>query len=139
MLLVIDSNEYILALGPYKEKYPKLLLDVIVEKYPLHRIRIPRLTINEVRTNISPGLYQEFITFILSLTFIDEDFLIPFELGAKYEAKGLKPADALIAAYTEWSGADVLVTENRHFLSRHRAVPFKVLTAHNCYKLLTST
>jgi uncharacterized protein (DUF2164 family) len=51
------------------------------------------------------------------------------ELGAKYEKKGLKDADALIAAFTEWVGADVLVTENRHFLNCQADLLFKVLTA----------
>lgn len=40
----------------------------------------------------------------------DEDFLVPFELGAKYESKGLKPADAFIAAYAGCVGADILAT-----------------------------
>jgi hypothetical protein len=51
------------------------------------------------------------LIFINELTTIDEDIVVPFEIAFKYEAKGLKPADALIAAYTEWVGADALVTE----------------------------
>lgn len=70
------------------------------------------------------------------MTSIDEDFVVPFELGTKYEARGLKPADAFIAAYTEWVGADALVTENRHFLTRQTDLPFRVLTAEQCLKLL---
>jgi len=72
----------------------------------------------------------------LSLTTIDEDFLVPFELGTKYEAEGFKPADAFIAAYTEWVGADVFVTENRHFLKHNPDLPFNVLTAQKCLRLL---
>lgn len=53
-----------------------------------------------------------------------------------YEAKGLKPAGAFIAAYAEWVGADVLVTENRHFLNHHPDLPFKVLTAEKCLNLI---
>jgi hypothetical protein len=59
---------------------------------------------------------------------------IPIRLN--YETKGLKPADAFIAAYAEWVGADVLVTENRHFLSCNPDLPFKVLTAEKCLKLI---
>lgn len=61
---------------------------------------------------------------------------VSFELGVKYEIKGLKPADAFIAAYAEWVGADALVTENRHFLVRHSDLPFKVVTAEQCLKLI---
>jgi hypothetical protein len=45
-------------------------------------------------------------------------------------------ADAFIAAYTEWVGADVLVIENRHFLNHHPDLPFKVLTAQECLNLI---
>ncbi len=69
---------------------------------------------------------------------IDEDFFVPFELGVRYELEGLKPADAFIAAYVEWTGADALVTENRHFLKRHSNFPFKVLNAESCLKLIKS-
>ncbi|HDY69130.1 MAG TPA: hypothetical protein ENH85_15245 [Candidatus Scalindua sp.] len=62
--------------------------------------------------------------------------IIPFEIAFKYEEKGFKTADAFIAAYTEWVGADVLVTENRHFLACHLDLPFKVLTAGKCLNLI---
>ncbi|MBI3020645.1 MAG: hypothetical protein HYY59_01405, partial [Candidatus Omnitrophica bacterium] len=45
-----------------------------------------------------------------------------------YESLGLKPGDAFIAAYTEWTGADYLVTENRDFLAL-TALPFKIVRA----------
>jgi hypothetical protein len=50
---------------------------------------------------LTPETFREFTGFISSLTTIDEDFIVPFELGAKYESKGLKPPDAFIAAYVE--------------------------------------
>ena len=99
MLLIIDSNEYILAFGPSKESISRSLLDILVEEFPAHTLRISRLTIEEVRRHLTPETFQEFISFISAITTIDEDYLVPFELGAKYESKGLKPADALIAAY----------------------------------------
>jgi hypothetical protein len=42
------------------------------------------------------------MSFTASLTTIDENFVVPFETGFKYESIGLKPADAFIAAYAEW-------------------------------------
>jgi len=39
---------------------------------------------------------------------------------------GFKAGDAFIAALGEWTNADYLVTENRHFLERTR-LPFTVL------------
>ncbi len=52
--------------------------------------------------------------------------------------RNLSP-DAFIAAYTEWTGADILVTENRHFLSKQQDLRFKVLSAEKCLKLLIKT
>ena len=40
-----------------------------------------------------------------------------------------QPADALIAAYAEYVGAEILVSENRHFLSRQTNLPFKIVNA----------
>ena len=73
---------------------------------------------------------------LADLAVMDEDFLVPFAVGAKYEAMHLKAGDAFIAAYTEWVGAELLVTENRHFLSRRSDLPFKVITAAECLKVL---
>lgn len=136
MVLVIDSNEYILAFGPSEELPSKSLLDLLLEKSTVHSLRIPRLTVEEVRRHLTPETFREFIGFISSLATINEDFLVPFELGAKYESKGIKPADAFIAAYAEWVGADILVTENRHFLTLRIDVPFRILSAEKCLKLL---
>lgn len=94
LLLVIDSNEYILSFGPSNELASKSLLDILLEESGVHTLRIPRLTIEEVRRHLAPEIFREFIEFISNLTPIDEDFLVPFEIGAKYESKGLKSADA---------------------------------------------
>lgn len=59
---------------------------------------------------------------------VDESWEIPFELGARYEAMGLKQGDAFIAAYTEWTGAKHLITENRDFMALHN-LPFEVIRA----------
>ena len=129
MQLVLDANEFIFGLGFFRKKSCESLLNLLIDNFPSHSISACRTIVEEVRANLTTKEFHSFIKFINVFTAIDEDFLIPFELGAKYEKKGLKDADALIAAFTEWVGADVLVTENRHFLNRHADLPFKVLTA----------
>lgn len=134
MLLVLDSNEYIFGLGismgsGMREPDCEKLIDILREKYPEYTIRIPRLIVAEVRKNLSVEIFKEFILFISELTKIDEDIVVPFEMAARYENLGLAPEDAFIAAYVEWVGADVLVSENRHFLSRRKGLPFRVLRA----------
>lgn len=105
----------------------------------MHSLRIPRRIVEEVRSHLSPEDFVKFIRVINTLTIIDEDFVVPFEIAVKYEMEGLKPADAFIAAYTEWVGADVLVTENRYFLSKNPNLPFKVLNAEDYLKFITAS
>ena len=136
MLLVLDSNEYIFSFGFLKKPSSLELLDVIVDKFPFHMFRLPRLISDEVRRNLSAEEYKDFLIFVTSLTVIDEDFVVPFEIGFKYGTQGLKPADSFIAAYAEWVGADALVTENRHFLKRTDNLPFVVVTAEECLRLM---
>ena len=136
MQLVLDSNEYIFALGLSRKERCEYLLKYLIDNITLHFIYICRTIVEEVRVNLTIKDFHNFVKFVNIITNIDEDFLIPFKLGAKYETKGLKDADALIAAFTEWVGADVLVTENRHFVSRRSGLPFKVLTAEKCLKVI---
>ncbi|MBI4651029.1 type II toxin-antitoxin system VapC family toxin [Candidatus Desantisbacteria bacterium] len=137
MQFVIDSNEYIYAFGLLSElEKSSQLLDTLIDNIETYNIRIPRTIFEEVRRNLSPEAFREFNEFINNVTEIDEDFVVPFELGSKYEAKGFKSADAFIAAYTEWTGSDILVSENRHFLTQHSNLPFKVLTAEKCLKII---
>ena len=138
MLLILDSNEYIFALGTICDPVCEKLVKTILKHPEKISVRIARLIIEEIRANLTAEAFKEFILLTTSLTKIDEDTDIPFELGAKYEAMGLKPADALIAAYVEWTGADVLASENRHFLSRQASLPFKVLNAERCLKFIKS-
>lgn len=136
MRFVLDTNEFVAALGVVKNPASEILFNTLVESFPKHSLHIPRTIINEVKRNVHPRIFVEFITIVQPIASIDEDILVPFELGAKYESMGLKSADAFIAAYTEWTSADALVTENRHFLSRRADLSFKVLTAGNCLKIL---
>src|SRR3990172_10359465 len=51
-----------------------------------------------------------------------------FQISTKYSISS--------AAYLEWTGADILVTENRHFLRNFSSLPFKILNAAGCIKLI---
>lgn len=135
MQLVIDSNEYIIAFVD-KNSYSRLLINKLFEQSERYLVRIPRLVVNEVRNNLSLETFKEFVLFISEFTTVDEDFVVPYEVGDKYESMGFKHADAFIAAYTEWTGAEFLVTENRHFLTIHKDLPFKIKTAERTLEIL---
>jgi len=106
---------------------------------PLHSISICRTIVEEVRSNLAPKDFHKFVKFVNLFNPIGEDFLVPFELGSKYEFIGFKPADAFIAAYAEWVGADALISENRHFLAKNPTLPFKIINAENCLKLMQAS
>ena|SRR3989338_3107882 len=128
-VLVLDTNEFIGALGSPHNPLAKILFDKILRESSKFFLYIPRTIVTEVRRNLSKVTFNEFMRSVQTVAHLDENFSVPFELGAKYESLGLKPADAFIAGYCEWVKADVLVTENRHFLSRTSDLPFKILTA----------
>ena len=129
MQLVLDSNEYLFALGVERKHSCEALLNCLLTTSNRYRLRVSRTILDEVRRNTAPQRFREFWLFLRALgVAVDEDWEVPFELGVKYEAEGLKPGDAFIAAYTEWTGADYLITENRDFLSL-RALPFQILRA----------
>ena len=125
MRLILDTNIYIYAFATTQKPSCRAVINLLATSPLEYTLRIPRTIVTEVRRNSAPEVFREFFEFVSDITIIDEDFLIPFELGAKYEARGFKPADAFIAAYAEWVGADALVTENRHFLKHNPALPFK--------------
>ena len=136
MLIILDSNEFIFALGE-RELNTRILLDIILAETSSHSLRIPRTVFEEVKRNLSVEAFKEFIKLLLAANIpIDEDTLVPFELGMKYELVGFKYADAFIAAYAEYVGADILVSENRHFLSSQSNLPFKIANAESCLKLI---
>lgn len=137
MEFVCDSNVYIFAFGIAKHPACSRLLKAFVERPAAHRIRICRTIVEEVRDHLTAQEFREFIGLLNRVTHIDEDLFVPFEFGSKYEWKGLKPADAFIAAYTEWVGAALLVSENRHFLSRRTDLPFRVLPAEPALRLIS--
>ena len=129
MQFVLDSNEYLFAFGIERKSSCETLFQTLLEAPAKHRIRISRTILEEVRRNTAPQRFRNFWLFLQALgVTVDEDWEVPFELGAKYESLGLKPGDAFIAAYTEWTGAEYLVTENRDFLVL-AALPFKVVRA----------
>lgn len=136
MRLVLDTNILVFAFSDIPKPSCLELIETIAFLFPKVSIHIPRTILRETRRHLNPPQFKEFALFIHEIAQTDEDIIVPFDTGIKYEQMGLKPADAMIAAYTEWIGAAVLVSENRHFLSRQTNLPFKVLTAEKILKLL---
>jgi len=133
--VVLDSNVFIFAYGdPRKASCERLIAHLIVHATTL-RLGISRNILEEVRRNINPQAHKELWVLLNDLgVVVDENWQVPYELGVKYEHLGLKSGDAFIAAYTEWIGADYLITENRDFLHLVH-LPFTVIKADPFLKL----
>lgn len=136
MLVVLDANEYILTFGAAKDKSSQGLIRKLPDITGFGDVRIAQTIVDEVMRNLSAEERKAFMRFLLSATEIDEDSIVPFETGNRYEAIGFKPADAFIAAYTEHIGGNFLISENRHFLSRSKELPFNVVTAEGFLRIM---
>ena len=65
MLLVLDTNEYLFTFGLLQKESCRKLLDTLSEKYLSHKLRVPRLIIEEVRRNLTDESFKEVILFWL--------------------------------------------------------------------------
>ncbi|MBI5244864.1 MAG: type II toxin-antitoxin system VapC family toxin [Elusimicrobia bacterium] len=129
MQLVLDTNEFIFAYGHERKASCQALLGEIAARPRKYELKISRTIVEEVRRNIAPRSFGDFWDFLEALgVAVDEDWRIPFEMGARYEALRLKRGDAFVGAYAEWTGAQYLISENRHFLTLHH-LPFRILRA----------
>jgi len=132
--VVLDSNEYLFAFGGERKDACRTLLRKIAIGSLAVEVRISRTILREVERNASAEAFKDLWIVLEELGVVpDEDWQVPFELGLKYERMGLKDGDAFIAAYTEWTGAHYLISENRDFLTL-KPIPFEVLKAEKFLK-----
>ena len=107
------------------------LLERIVSRPKGYLLSVCRPILDETSRHLLPLHLSEVYAYLNALDVsIDERWSVPFEFVQRYIEKGLKRGDGFIAGYTEWIGADCLVSENRaDIVSRQDLFPFKVLTA----------
>ena len=133
MRLVLDANQYIYVFGEVRKPSCEALVRLLLTESG-HEVRIVRILLDEVLRNIPPETHKHLYGVLDQLLeeecSIDEDFVIPYPRGEHFREVGFKEADALIAAYAEAVGADVLVSENRrHFHAMADRLPFRVMDA----------
>lgn len=131
---MLDSNEYILGIPADKVSCAKLM-----DQLGDLRVYVPSIVVKEVRSNFQRhyGLGKEFFGLINrreNITVLWSE--PPGELILKYINLGFAEEDAAIAACAEWVGAEYLISENRHFLSRSERVAFEIVNAETALSLL---
>jgi len=130
---VIDSNEiilgltaentssaiFIIKLNELKDKYEFIISDDIYQ---------------EVMRNI-PSYTKEKFSRLLEFKIITiNDFLADVKLFQKYKNLGFKKGDISIASFADKENADILISENRHFLKWLQTRKFKILNAEQFLK-----
>lgn len=130
MRIVLDSNEYILTFGEIEALDSADVVRWIALTGTKARLFVPRMVSVEVRRNLRRSQFKDCLSFWMEKKCkIDDDRRVPKALLRSYQDRNLKPADALIAAYSEWVRTDFLVSENRDFLALTSPLPFRVLKA----------
>lgn len=137
MRLVLDANEYILALGRDRDAVCEQFLAAVEASD--HVVRIERTIVQEVTRHLSGSSLRDFFGALEVLLeegcAIDEDFLVPHHIAQHYQDAGFKEADAHIAAYAHVVEADAVVSENRrHFHAMASHLPFRVMDAEQFLK-----
>ena len=130
---VIDSNEiiiglttedtnsanFIIKLSEFKDKYEFIISDDIYQ---------------EVMRNI-PYSTKEKFSKLLGLKLISvKNFFSDVGLLQKYKNLGFKKGDIAIAAFADKENADILISENRHFLKDLKSSKFKIVNAEQFIK-----
>jgi len=132
--LVLDSNEYILGIPANNASCAKLM-----DQLGDLKVYVPSMVVKEVRRNFQRHyeLGREFFRLISkskNITVLWSE--PPEELILEYINLGFAEEDAAIAACVEWVGAEYLISENRHFLSRSEQVAFEIVDAETAASLL---
>lgn len=136
MRIVLDSNVYIHGFSESRPPVAAKLFGLFAGESDRFDLIISRTILQEVEQNLPPKAYAVCWGFLTAMDVEQvESWQIPFETGSRYRERGLKPGDAFIAALAEWSGAEYLVTENRHFMARS-TLPFKVVRMEEFLKLV---
>ena len=121
MIIILDSNEYILYLNEQSPLFTKLFGHDIT-------IFVHELIVKEVLRNISSLQRKAFYQLLFKSHFTVFHEPLPFSLNEKYKRLGLKKGDSIIAAFCEHIQAGSLITENRHFLKSKLETKLNITT-----------
>ena len=140
-IVVLDSNEYIFGIARVDPNC-EALLHRLSEVNWRDKVQVvtPRIVEREVVRNlqaIDPLAPKLFYSILANRPWTGVTYEDPAgELIGKYLDLGLAEEDAIIAAVVEWSGAGVLVSENRHFLEELETEAFEVVDAAEFLEML---
>ena len=134
-LVALDTNEFIFALrkDPSHPSCETLLFDKLDEL----KIHLPLQIPLELQRNLTDEEMRRVLLAVMKAKAVTRDYApAPLELVKRWEQRGAKKGDAVIAAHLEVADVRYFVSENRHFIAEITDLPFKVLTSEETLRLL---
>ena len=127
-IVILDTNEFVFGLVG-NQKHPTLLIQNLGKLRQNFDFRVSRQIIKEILGNIPKNYQGKLFDLINSGMIKYDDKLVGEKLLVKYKTHGLKKGDAVIAAFADKENADILISENRHFLKELKTKRFNVMNA----------
>lgn len=135
VLVSLDTNEFLFALRK-EARYPAceiLLFDMLSS---LH-IYMPLQILIELQRNLRSDEMRGLLLALSRSKTIQWDYApVSLDLVGRWERRGAKKGDAVIAAHLEAAGVRYFISENRHFLGQLPDLPFLVLSSEEAARLL---
>lgn len=133
-VISLDTNIVIVGL-----RFAHTSEERIIDNLFRFRVKLARQVEKELRRNLTDAELKRFYHRVQPFVTVDpggQNF--PADIVERYRAKGLKKGDLRIAAFCEWQGIDIFVSENRHFLYELPDPPFQVMDADDfCLQFVT--
>lgn len=130
---MLDTNVWIFGLREHPE-FPAS--SILLRNLPKLFVKIPRQILLELRANLT----EEELNYLFKLLNRYPDHFeirwakVRTKLINRYLKLGCKLGDAAVAAHIEELKIDILVTENRDFLSEIKELPFQVMNSGEAVK-----
>ena len=134
-LISLDTNEFIFALR--KDASHPACETLLFDKLDELKIHLPLQILLELQHNLTDEEMRRVLLAVMKAKAVTWDYApAPLELVTRWEQRGAKKGDAVIAAHLEVAGVRYFVSENRHFIAEITDLPFEVLTSEETLRLL---
>ena len=134
-LISLDTNEFIFALR--KDPSPPSCETLLFDKLDELKIHLPLQILLELQHNLTDEEMRRVLLAVMKAKAVTRDYApAPLELVKRWEQRGAKKGDAVIAAHLEVADVRYFISENRHFIAEITDLPFKVLTSEETLRLL---
>ena len=133
--VALDTNVFIFALrrDPDHPACEILLFD----KLDQLRVYMPLQVLIELQRKLLPDEMRGVLLALTKARVVKWDYApARLDLVARWQERGAKKGDAVIAAHLEAAGVPYLISENRDFLIELTELPFEAFTAEKALRLL---